>query len=816
MPRVTFIYPCIGRFPNTRYVRSWQMQPLSIAVLAGLTPAHWEKSFYDDRLEAIDYDAPTDLVAISIETYTARRGYQIATQFRQRGVPVVMGGYHARFCPEEVLENANAVCIGEAEGLWEEILNDTEKGCLKQRYHQTQWPDLAGIRPDRSLFEGKNYFKIVLMETGRGCRNRCSFCSIASYYNSTLRKRPVADIVGEIQALNERTVFFSDDNLTGDSNAAKELMRALIPLKIRWISQASVDVALDEELLELMRASGCMGVLIGMESLSERSLKAVNKGINRTVDYREALAALRRHQILVYGAFMFGLPGDTPATCEATTRFALEQHLFLAAFNHVVPFPGTPLYQKMKEQDRLRYDQWWLAEEFRFGELPFTPENMSADDVKALCYRSRRTFYGLPGILKRTSLRSTCRSPEYAKHFFSLNLLLQREVRQKRGIPLGVRDGKATTGRSPVEIELAHPEDNPAIQALLAKESVPGNIEVSYRRVPDYFRALEVEGRTSETIVARVKGNGRIVGVASQSAKVVYINGQPSEVGYLGSLRIDREFRNGSLLARGYHLLHERHREKNNVKFYLSTIIEKNEQVRSLLTSGRTSLPVYHDLGQFYSMAIALKSDKPSTPNEGLTLRPANEADLEALATFLNREGARRQFFPQYVAEDLASNEGLLRGLSPEHIWLTLEGEQIIGCAGAWDQSASRQQCIEAYRGILSLLRPVYNQVAPLLGYPTLPPVHAMLNHGLLSLVCIREDNLAVFAALLQAIIHQNAGQHDCLMAGMHEQDPLLPVLKRYRHIPYTSRLYAVYWPEDREALLALDDRIPYLELGSL
>lgn len=124
MPRVTFIYPCMGRFPGTKYIRTWQMQPLAIAVLAGLTPPEWERVFYDDRLETINYEQPTDLVAISVETYTARRGYQIADEYRKRGVPVVMGGYHVTLCPEEALQHANAVCIGDAEGVWCDILHD--------------------------------------------------------------------------------------------------------------------------------------------------------------------------------------------------------------------------------------------------------------------------------------------------------------------------------------------------------------------------------------------------------------------------------------------------------------------------------------------------------------------------------------------------------------------------------------------------------------------------------------------------------------------------------------------------------------------
>ena len=213
MARVTFVYPCVGRFPERRYVRSWQMQPLGIAVLAALTPSEWQKDFYDDRLEPIDYDQPTDLVAISIETFTARRGYQIAKEYRRRGVPVVMGGYHATFCPEEVLEHADAVCVGEAEGVWHGILQDAADRRLSGVYSCSSAPDLRGVTPDRNIFRGKNYFKIAMVETGRGCRFQCNFCSITAFHKATYRRRPIDEIVDEIRQIS---AFWKVQNEAGE------------------------------------------------------------------------------------------------------------------------------------------------------------------------------------------------------------------------------------------------------------------------------------------------------------------------------------------------------------------------------------------------------------------------------------------------------------------------------------------------------------------------------------------------------------------------------------------------------------------------
>lgn len=449
MPRVTFIYPCIGRFPDTKYVRSWQMQPLSIAILAGLTPKRWKKRFYDDRLEEINFDEPTDLVAISIETYTSKRGYEIAAEFRKRGVKVIMGGYHATFCKEEVIEHADAVCIGQAEGVWENVLQDTEDGQLQPFYMSDKGADLTRARPDRSIFEGKNYLKIALVEAGRGCKFKCNFCSITSFYHAKYQRRPVEDIIDEIKQLDEKMIFFVDDNVIGDVDEAKELFRALKPLGIQWISQASLNLTRDPELLNLMVDSGCLGLLIGFESLSPDNLNTVKKKVNRTVDYSESLAALRKRGIIIYGTFLFGLPNDDHELIEKTIRFAQEEKLFLVAFNHVVPFPGTPMYQEYEEAGKLIWKKWWLSDDFRFGQAPFTPHSMTSKRLQEYCHAARKRFYSLRSIAYRsTDYSGNCSNFFKSKTFLGLNLLLRKEVNQKRGLPLGVR----TTGteRNPV------------------------------------------------------------------------------------------------------------------------------------------------------------------------------------------------------------------------------------------------------------------------------------------------------------------------------------------------------------------------------
>jgi radical SAM superfamily enzyme YgiQ (UPF0313 family) len=249
--KLTIIHPCIGRKPGQKYIRTWQMEALPAATLAGLTPKDVAVRFYDDRMEEIPFDEETDLVAISVETYTAKRAYQIATEFRKRRVPVVMGGFHATLCPEEVGQYAEAVVCGEAETLWPKVIDDARCGKLEKFYRQSGRPALANLKPNRAIFRGKRYLPIGLVEAGRGCHFKCDFCAIQAVFNSTQTRRPVDAIIAEIEQMkHERKLFFFvDDNITSNMEQAKEFFRALIPLGIRWVSQSSINAAYDEEFL---------------------------------------------------------------------------------------------------------------------------------------------------------------------------------------------------------------------------------------------------------------------------------------------------------------------------------------------------------------------------------------------------------------------------------------------------------------------------------------------------------------------------------------------------------------------------------------
>lgn len=442
--RLTLVHPCIGRRAGDRsYIRTWQMEPLPPALIAGITPRDVEVRFYDDRMEEIPFDEPTDLVALSVETYTARRAYQIASEYRQRGVPVVMGGFHASLCPDEVARHAESVVVGEAEALWPEVIDDYRHGRGRKLYRQEGRTNLTGANPDRRIFRGKRYLPVGLVEAGRGCHFKCDFCAVQTVFQATQTRRPVDEILAEIAAVRheKKLIFFVDDNITSNLPQAKEFFRALIPLKVRWVSQASINVAHDEELLDLLERSGCMGVLIGFETLNPDNLRAMNKTFNTMRGgYEKALENLRRHKIRLYGTFIFGYDEDTPDQLPRSVAFAREHGFYIAAFNHLTPFPGTPLYERLEQEGKLLYENWWLDETYSYNKVPFRPARMTAEEVERCCVEARRAFYSWPSILKR-SVDPVNRADAFMfRNYFLINGLHRADVDGRNHFPLGEED----------------------------------------------------------------------------------------------------------------------------------------------------------------------------------------------------------------------------------------------------------------------------------------------------------------------------------------------------------------------------------------
>ena len=418
------------------------MQPLAIAILAGQTPKSFECCFIDERLESIPYDVDADLIAMSVETYSARNAYQIAERFRARGVPVVLGGCHPTFLPEEAAMYADSVVVGDAEIIWPQVLQDFQQGALKSIYRQEELPSLDQSVVDRRLFEGKRYAPIIPIQFGRGCRYSCDFCSIHALYGSTMRQRSPQDVAEEIRELKtqgRKNFVFTDDNLFNNPEAAKELFHAIKPLKIHWSCQVSLDIAQDESLLKLMSESGCDVLVIGFESLDDQNLQQIRKAANRKQgDYSKAIQRIYDHHMMIYGTFVIGYDHDRLDSFDSILEFAVKSKFFLANFNPLTPTPGTTLYDRLERKGRLLYDRWWLSDEYRYGGALFEPKQLSARQLTEGCYRIRTAFNRYNVILRRALHRkANASSPRHLGVHLLANIISRREIHRKQNLRLG-------------------------------------------------------------------------------------------------------------------------------------------------------------------------------------------------------------------------------------------------------------------------------------------------------------------------------------------------------------------------------------------
>ena len=219
---------------------------------------------------------------------------------------------------------------------------------------------------------------------------------------------------------------------------ARALLRALIPLKIRWVGQCSINAACDEEFVQLLAASGCYGILIGFESLNPNNLKMMNKGTNLIEGvYATGLANLRKYKLRIYATFIFGYDEDDETSFEITFKFAMDQKFYLAAFNHLIPFPGTPFYQRMERENRLSYEKWWLDDTYRFNMISFQPKNMSPEQLQSGCLNLRRKYFNFRNVLYRSFDPVNSFPPQLWPAFFGINSIFHKEVEQRNFFPLG-------------------------------------------------------------------------------------------------------------------------------------------------------------------------------------------------------------------------------------------------------------------------------------------------------------------------------------------------------------------------------------------
>lgn len=381
--------------------RALRYQPLTLTTLAALVPEDLNATvrLYDEGIQELPDRLEADLVGLTVITGTAPRAYELARRFRERGQRVVLGGPHVTLQPEEAAAHADAICVGYAEDTWPRLLRDFRTGSLKPRYDQA--PDFVlGARPfpRRDLFDGRNFLTQAVFEATRACAHSCEFCVAPAAWGTRQFQRPVSWVVEDIRRVGQKKVIFIDLNLISDRSYARELFTALVPLKIQWFGLSTVLLAHDPGLMELMARSGCKGLLLGLESVTEDSLADVGKRFNGSVDYRGVVKELHRLGIWIQGCFVFGLDHDTPEVFDRTAEFVLDTGIDLPRFSVLTPFPGTPLHRRLESEGRILNRDWEL---YDGQHVVFQPRHMSPQQLGEGHERAWRKVYQYGSIAKR-------------------------------------------------------------------------------------------------------------------------------------------------------------------------------------------------------------------------------------------------------------------------------------------------------------------------------------------------------------------------------------------------------------------------------
>ena len=378
---------------NRERLKPWLAPPLNLLTIAALTPDDIEVTVIDEHFQKIDFDQKYDLVGLTAMTQQAFRAYEIAKEFRKRNVHIVMGGIHASILPEEAIKHVDTVFVGEAEELWESFLKDLEILKVKKIYKRNDLFNLENtLIPKYDLInfdvfkEIDKYFNFIPVQATRGCPHDCSFCLVSKYYGKKIRKKKLNQVIKEIEFLktinNDSLILFADDNLFVDKTFAKSLLKALIPLKIKYFAQTDVRVAEDEELLKLAYRSGCQMMLIGFESVNTKSLDEVNKNkwkMKQLERYEQNIRRIQQNGIVVFGTFVIGFENDSLNSFLEIKEFTFRNNI-PGQFTLLTPIPGSQIYHDLKAQNRLFEDTFW--DKCGFYNLTFKHNNMTVDEAE--------------------------------------------------------------------------------------------------------------------------------------------------------------------------------------------------------------------------------------------------------------------------------------------------------------------------------------------------------------------------------------------------------------------------------------------------
>lgn len=374
---------------------------LSLAALAAVTPPEWQVAFHDDAIRPTPFDSDADLIALTAMTAQANRAYELADAFRARGKTVVMGGFHASNLPDEALLHVDSVVVGEGELAWPQLLADFQNGRLQPVYRADGLIDVNLIpAARRELFKGSGHFFTNTIQTTRGCPFDCEFCSVTAFYGRKYRKRPVEQVLAELEQLRKVSpfVFFVDDNIVADRRYSLPLFEGMKGMGLKWLSHAPIDFAEDRELLAAAGASGCVGMFVGFESLNQDSLAAMGKVTNKAESYKEYAQQFRDHGIGILGSFVMGCDGDTPAVFEQTLRFCEDARLEAAIFPILTPYPGTNVRKRLEAEGRIFNNNW---RDYDMEHVTFHPKGMTVQQLQDGYDQICRSFYSFGSMYRR-------------------------------------------------------------------------------------------------------------------------------------------------------------------------------------------------------------------------------------------------------------------------------------------------------------------------------------------------------------------------------------------------------------------------------
>lgn len=375
--------------------KTFRFSMLSLLSVAALTPDNYDVKLVDEQIETIPEDEDFDLIGITVMTATAPRAYELCSLFKKKSIPVVLGGFHPTFNPEEALSYADSIVSGPVNGAWLRLLEDFKNGTLQKIYYGCFDGTFPKKTPKHLLYK-KGYLSIHTTYATLGCRNQCDFCSIQSFYKGKRYLRNIDDVVEELKSFDEKFVMFIDDNLTQDRNYILTLLKAITPLKKKWVTQASVEISDDDELLSVMRDSGCIGVFVGLESFSESALCSQNKIIKSPLYYKDAVKKIHSYGIFVEAGLIFGFDTDTVQVFEKTLQTIEDAGIDAIQASILTPLPGTKLFEAMK--DKIVDTNW---EHYDYKYAVFNPAQMSREELMAGLEWINKKFYSLPRILKR-------------------------------------------------------------------------------------------------------------------------------------------------------------------------------------------------------------------------------------------------------------------------------------------------------------------------------------------------------------------------------------------------------------------------------